>query len=171
MGSVPRSLLALRVGILALLLPLSACQANNPILTPQTGEIIEAGTTYNITWTPNTGDQIGIELWNGISLANTLSNDCFEDEDSEYCTQVVSSMNNAGFYLWAVPVEAPESNTYWLDIYVPDPGFDGPFFYDTGNFTIRKSIKGHTNASSSASASSVQSIQTGNFCRSMKLSN
>lgn len=167
MGSVPRSLRALRVGILALLLPLSACQANNPILTPQTGEVIQAGTTYNITWTPNTGDEIGIELWNGISLADTLSSDCFEDEDSEFCTQVVSSMNNSGFYLWAVPADAPQSETYWLDIYVPNPGFDGPFFYLTGNFTIERSPKG----ASPTSASSVQSLQTGNFCRIMKFSN
>jgi hypothetical protein len=153
MGSAPRSLLALRVGIIALLLPLSACQANNPILTPQTGEVIQAGTTYNITWTPNTGNEISIELWNGNSLANTLGADCEDSEDSDSCTQVVSSMNNSGYYLWAVPNNAPQSETYWLDIYVPNPDFNGPYFYLTGNFTIQKSTKNHQTASSSTSAS------------------
>jgi len=163
MGSSTRSLLLLRVAIVTLLLEFSYGQANNPILRPQAGEVLYAGTAYNITWTANTGSHIGIELWNGFSVSATLGANCDLDEDNPNCHQVVVDITNSGFYEWAIPENAPASDTYWLDIYVPDPDIDGPYYYMTGNFTIQKAINSHQ-SSSSASATLAPSVQSGNFC-------
>ena len=162
MGSSTRSLLLLRVAIVTLLLQLSYGQANNPIIRPQAGEILHAGTIYNITWTPNTGSDIGIELWNGFSVSATLGANCDLDEDNPNCHQVIVSTSNSGFYEWAIPANAPTSNTYWLDIYVPDPDINGPYYFMTGNFTIQKAINPHQ--SSSSASATLASVQSGNFC-------
>lgn len=111
---------------------------NNPISRPQPGEILTAGSTYNIVWTPNTGDIIGIELWNSFSIASSFTgSSCTVDDNNTMCSQIIASMPNSGSFSWKIPDNAPQSDDYFLDIYVPNPGLDGPFYYMTGNFSIR----------------------------------
>ena len=125
-----------------------AQEFNNPISRPQTGEILTAGSTYNIVWTPNTGDIIGIEIWNSFSIASSFTgSSCTLDDNNTMCSQIVASMPNSGSLSWKIPDNAPPSDNYFLDIYVPNPDLGGPFYYMTGNFSIR-----HGTASTSSSA-------------------
>jgi hypothetical protein len=110
---------------------------DNPILRPKKGEVIPAGTTYNITWKPNKGDIVSMELWSDVSLANSFNgSNCGLDTNSTFCTSFIENVTNSGSYLWQIPRDAPSSRNYYIDIYVPDPGLGGPFYYFTANFTI-----------------------------------
>ena len=116
----------------------SAQTFNNPISRPQPGEILIAGSTYNIIWTPNTGDTIGLEIWNSFSIASAFpGSNCVLDDNNTMCAQLSPGMPNSGSFSWKIPNNAPPSDNYFLDIYVPNPGLGGPFYYMTGNFSIR----------------------------------
>jgi hypothetical protein len=115
----------------------SAQLDSNPISHPKEGEIITAGSTYNITWTPNQGVIISIELWNGFPIASYFNGaNCYIDQFVSTCSELFSNVSNTGSMQWHVPANAPTSDQYYFDIYVPDPAQGGPFYYVTGNFTI-----------------------------------
>jgi hypothetical protein len=110
---------------------------DNPISLPKTGDIIQAGSTYNITWTPNRGDIVSIELWTNSSLGGIGNGtNCDVSDFALNCTALFANMTNKGWYLWDVPKNMPSSDEYYFDIYVPDPGPGGPFYYITGNFSV-----------------------------------
>lgn len=128
----------------------SAQQASNPILNPKDGEIIAAGSTYNITWTPNQGVIVSIEIWNAFSIASFFNGANCDTEFVSTCSQLFSNITNTGSIIWHVPANAPISDGYYLDIYVPNPGQGGPYYYMTGNFSIH--------AASSVSTTSTPTI-------------
>lgn len=112
-------------------------QNQNPITRPVGGETITAGTEYNITWTPTQGNLISIEIWNEISLASSFNGiNCHYDDYNVDCSILIENITNSGSYLWHVPANAPVANNYFLDIFVPDAGIDGPFYFMTNNFSI-----------------------------------
>ena len=112
-------------------------QDDNPISRPREGETITAGTVYNITWTPTRGDLINIEIWNSFSLSSSFNgSNCHFDDFNVDCSGLIENITNSGSFLWNVPANAPVANNYFLDIYVPDAGVDGPFYFMTGNFSI-----------------------------------
>ena len=118
---------------------LSTAQTYNPISRPQPREILTAGSTYNIVWTPNKGDIVGLELWNSFPIVLSFNQSyCIIDNNNTMCSQLDPGFPNSGSYSWKIPETAPESDDYFLDIYLPDPGPGGPFYYMTGNFSIRK---------------------------------
>jgi hypothetical protein len=125
--------------ILTFIITFSTAQTYNPISRPQPGEILTAGSTYNIVWTPNKGSIVGLEIWNSfpITLSFNQSN-CVLDDNNTLCSQLDPGFPNSGSYSWKIPDTAPSSDEYYLDIYVPNPGLGGPFYYMTGNFSIRK---------------------------------
>jgi hypothetical protein len=111
---------------------------DNPISHPKQGEIIAAGSIYTITWTPNKGVIVSIELYNGFSIASSFNGaNCYINEFVPTCSELFSNVTNTGSMVWHVPTNAPISDQYYLDIYVPNPGVGGPFYYMTGNFSIR----------------------------------
>jgi hypothetical protein len=124
---------------------------NNPILRPRAGEILTAGSTYIIVWTPNTGETIGIELWNSFSIFSSFADsNCTLDDNNTMCSQVIASMPNFGNFSWKIPDNAPPSDDYFLDIYVPDPDAGGPYYYMTGNFSIHHAIASTPSSPSSS---------------------
>lgn len=136
------------VAVVIFLAGYSAAQIDNPILQPQPGDVLTAGTTYNIIWAPTTGDLISIELWNGFSIASSFDgSNCNVDSNSPLCSQIIQNVSNSGSFLWTIPINAPVSDSYFLDIYVPDPGLGGPFYYMTGNFSIQIASSVTTTAS------------------------
>jgi hypothetical protein len=112
-------------------------QDDNPITTPQGGDTITAGTVYNITWTPTRGNIVSIEIWNEISLRSSFNGtNCHYDGFDVDCSLLVDNITNSGSWLWYVPANAPVANNYFLDIFVSDAGFDGPYYFMTNNFSI-----------------------------------
>lgn len=142
-------------------------QDDNPISRPQGGETITAGTEYNITWTPTRGNIVSIEIWNEISLASSFNGiNCHYDDYNVDCSLLIENITNSGSYLWHVPANAPVANNYFLDIFVPDAGFDGPFYFMTNNFSISNIGSPTTTASTStptATGTGSPSYHPGNF--------
>ena len=124
---------------------------NNPIIRPRAGETIDAGTNYTITWNANTGTAVSLELWNSFPIFSYFNGSCIDDEDNPSCSLIFYDVTNSGEWVWQVPSDAPTSNEYFFDIYVPDPGIEGPYYYMTGNFTILN--KGTSTGSTTSSAS------------------
>jgi len=111
--------------------------SDNPISFPTTGSVLIAGQSYTISWTPTTGNLISIELWTSFPITSSFYGaNCNFDDYNPSCSQLVQNISNSGSFVWNVPSSAPESSNYFLDLYVPDPGLDGPFYFTTGNFTI-----------------------------------
>jgi hypothetical protein len=112
---------------------------DNPINHPALGEVVPLGKTYSIVWTPTHGDLISIELWNDFPLGEYFNgSNCVFDDDDPNCSQIASNVPNNGQFDWKVPSNSPPSDTYYLDIFVPDPDINGPYYYMTGNFSISK---------------------------------
>lgn len=137
---------------------LSAAQAyDNPISRPQPGEILTAGSTYNIVWTPNKGDIVGIEIWNSFPIVSSFDQSpCILDDNNTMCSSLVPNMENSGSFSWKIPENAPTSDAYYLDIYVPNPDAGGPYYYMTGNFSIRSSNSASLSSSAIASSSTTR---------------
>jgi len=128
---------------------------DNPISLPQTGDIIQAGSTYNITWTPNRGHIVSIELWTNSSLTGIGNGtNCDVSDFAPNCTALFANMTNKGWYLWNVPKDMPSSDEYYFDIYVPNPGPEGPFYYITGNFSVHNDTPPVTTTSGTGVATS-----------------
>jgi hypothetical protein len=124
---------------------------DNPISQPLAGDIIQAGSAYNITWTPNRGRIVSIELWTNATLTGIGNGtNCDVSDFATNCTALFANMSNAGWYLWNVPKNMPPSDEYYFDIYVPNPGPGGPFYYITGNFSIHNDTPPATTSSTTA---------------------
>jgi hypothetical protein len=124
---------------------------DNPISHPLPGDIIQAGSAYNITWTPNRGRIVSIELWTNATLTGIGNGtNCDISDFARNCTALFANMSNAGWYLWNVPKNMPPSDEYYFDIYVPNPGPGGPFYYITGNFSIHNDTPPATTSSTTA---------------------
>jgi hypothetical protein len=127
-------------------------QDYNPISHPQKGEIITAGSKYKVVWTPTNGDIVNLELFNSFAISSYFEGaNCAEEENVPGCSQLFSNKTNSGSFLWNVPVNAPESDNYYLDLYVPNPGLGGPFYFMTGNFSIRPGSTTSTTTDASSS--------------------
>jgi hypothetical protein len=120
---------------------ITAAQLNytNPISQPQPGEVVTSGSTYYIVWTPTKGNTISIEIWNTFSLASYFNgSNCVVDGENPDCSQIAANIPNTGNFEWHVPSNVPDSDTYWLDIFIPDPDIAAPSYYLTANFSINK---------------------------------
>jgi hypothetical protein len=127
-------------------------QENNPISHPKPGEIITAGSQYKVVWTPTKGDIVSLVLFNNFAISPYFPGaSCEAEENVPGCTEVFANKTNSGSFLWNVPVNAPESDTYYLDVYVPNPGPGGPFYFMTGNFSIRPGSTTSTTTDASSS--------------------
>ena len=112
-------------------------QDDNPIINPQGGDTITAGTVYNITWTPTRGNIVSIEIWNEISLRSSFNGtNCHYDGFDVDCSLLIDNTTNSGSWLWHIPANAPVAGNYFLDIFVSDAGSDGPYYFMTNNFSI-----------------------------------
>ena len=128
----------------------SSQSLNSPFIQPLTGDTITSGTTYNITWTVITGSSLlNIEIKNTYNPISTYFNgsNCPGDLTDFQCSLIATNVQNLGVYQWLVPVGAPSSGFYTLDIYGSDGGLSGSTHYTTGEFFISQSRSG-----SSASA-------------------
>src|SRR5947207_9703436 len=99
--------------------PIGSNWNGNPILSPMAGELLTAGTTFTILWTPIKGDLVSIELWN-ISVPISV---------------LAQNISNTGTFQWAIPQGLPTSSNYFLDVYVPVLVGNYSYF-TTGLFTI-----------------------------------
>jgi len=135
---------------------------DNPISHPQPGDVIQAGSTYNITWTPNRGQIVSIELWTNTSLAGIGNGtNCDVDDYATNCTAPFANISNTGWYLWNVPRNMPSSDEYYFDIYVPDPGPEGPFYYITGNFSVHNDTPPVTTTTAATGAATATLLLSG----------
>jgi hypothetical protein len=120
------------------LLNLCAAQDANPITQPKKGRYLKPGLTYDILWNvtkPDILDIISIELMCDLNISTIFpGNPCLTPDPT--CIELVSNISNTGNWTWKIPANAPQSNSYYLDIFVPDPPPGGPYYFMTGNFSI-----------------------------------
>jgi len=133
--------LSLQLAVTAAMVRMTAAQPYNPIYQPRTGETVTAGTTYDIMWTPTSGNPISIELWFNNPPANAnLSSECGGFAGFNGCTDlletIVDTTSNAGHFTWFIPVNLPTGNSYFLDLFEPGGTGPVPIFFISGFFRI-----------------------------------
>jgi len=118
---------------------------NLSIITPNGGETLTSGSTYNIRWDgPVKYSAIDLEYYNG-SKWNVLA----------------SGIADTGTYAWAVPNVSTTSAKIWIKGY---DGVNNPTDYSDGTFTIKKASTGtitvtSPNGGENWGAETVQSIR------------
>ena len=142
----------------------SYAQNANPVTQPKRGEVLFAGSTYEILWIPGKGDVISIELYADVDLSNSFSGrNCFVDDYPPECSEILRNQDNNGSFLWNIPLNAPYSDNYFLDIYVPEPGVGGPYYFMTGNFSIHRRSLTSSSTTITASTETRSPTTTGKF--------
>lgn len=82
----------------------SALAANNAFLTPGWGNVVNADSSYTITWTPSSSGNVNLILLQGGSQNLTT------------LYTIASNIPNSGSYTWAVPATAKTNTDYSIMI-------------------------------------------------------
>lgn len=141
-------------------LNLVQAQSTFSITRPRTGEVLTAGTTYNILWTSSTYQFLSIELFNndGIPVDTIFSGT--ECDGEAACGILVNNVTNTGSFLWNIPANAPPNNSYSLDIFVPSLSNTYIFAATTGDFSIQQGTFESVSVTPSITSVSISSSAT-----------
>jgi len=91
--------------------PAAGDPSGNPIIHPGLGELIPAGQTYTITWTPTTPGDVSLLLLRGPST-NVVP-----------ILTIADTIPNTGSYAWNVPdTLAPDTSYYGIQLIVEGTG-------------------------------------------------
>ncbi|OLL23461.1 putative serine-rich protein [Neolecta irregularis DAH-3] len=140
-------------------------QSLNPISVPSSGQIVTAGSAFQIKWAPDNASTITLGLRQGP--ANNLLN----------VSIIASDIPNLGLFNWLIPSTMPPANNYAIQISEGTTGANSnysPFFGITGGSTSNRTATTNTTTPKTTSSANFTlptgktAIATGNVGTSLQ---